>query len=224
MRRALLIVGKAPLAGRAKTRLAPPLTFDEAAWLYRGFLLDTVAMSLDLGWERVCVVHPRGSAAGLHALLPGGVALMEQPEAGLQDALTCAFARHLAAGFQRVVLVGSDTPTLAPGLIEQACRALDDHDLTIGPSADGGYYLIGMRQPQPAVFEAIDWSTSRVYAQTLARTCRLGLRVHRLDEWFDVDEPADLERLRRDLRDAPKDLAPRTRAALDSLAGPATPG
>jgi uncharacterized protein len=214
MRRALIIVGKPPAPGRTKTRLVPPLSADEAAALYAGFLLDSVTLGLGLGWEELTVVHPRAGGPALAALLPSETRLLEQPGEGLAYALPYAFARHLAEGFERVVLIGSDNPTLPPALIEQACVALDSVDVCIGPSADGGYYLIGLRDSHLGVFDAIEWSTSRVYSQTLARAARLGLRVSSLPEWYDVDEPPDLVRLQRDLAVAPESVAPHTRAAL----------
>jgi rSAM/selenodomain-associated transferase 1 len=218
MRRALLIVGKPPEPGSTKTRLVPPLSPEDAAALYRGFLLDSTRMGLDLGWERVTVVHPRGGGQALADLLPPEICLMEQGGQGLSDALPSAFERHLAEGFLRVVLMSSDNPTLPLGLIEQACATLDTHDLSIGPSADGGYYLIGLREPHLGLFEGIDWSTSRVYSQTLAQADRLGLRVGSLQEWYDVDEPTDLERLQRELAASAESVAPYTRAALQRLA------
>jgi rSAM/selenodomain-associated transferase 1 len=214
MRRALLIVGKAPVPGRTKTRLVPPLSPDEAAELYRGFLLDCVSLGLELGWERVSVIHPAGSGDVLAALLPTRALLVEQAGHGLGDALSSAFARHVGEGFQRVVLIGSDNPTLP---IRTACAALDEHDLSIGPTVDGGYYLIGMRAAHLGVFSQIEWSTPRVYAQTLAQAHVLGLRVRAVQEWYDVDEPPDLARLRDDLLSLPRDVAPNTRAALDRL-------
>jgi rSAM/selenodomain-associated transferase 1 len=217
MRRALLIVGKAPVPGQTKTRLVPPLSPAEAAELYRGFLLDSVSLGLDLGWERVSVIHPAGSGQVLGELLPPRVTLVEQSGDGLGDALSSAFDRHLAEGFRRVVLIGSDNPTLPLAPIREACAALDDCDVSIGPTADGGYYLIGMRAAHLGMFENIDWSTPRVYAQTLARALELGLRVHAEREWYDVDEQPDLERLQRDLLSLPRGVAPHTRAALARL-------
>jgi len=217
MRRALLIVGKAPVPGQTKTRLVPPLSPEEAADLYRGFLLDCVSLGLDLGWERVSVVHPAGSGQLLAELLPPRVTLVEQSGHGLGDALSSAFEGHLADGFDRVVLIGSDNPTVPLDPIRAACKALDDHDLSIGPTVDGGYYLIGMRAAHLGVFENIDWSTPRVYAQTLARARKLGLRVYAVPGWYDVDEPHDLDHLRCDLLSLPHDVAPNTRAALDRL-------
>src|SRR5260221_5300928 len=110
MQRALLIVGKAPVPGRTKTRLVPPLSPEEAAELYRGFLLDCVSLGLELGWERVSVIHPAGSGDVLAALLPPQVLLVEQAGHGLGDALSSALAHQLPEGFQRVGLIGSEHP------------------------------------------------------------------------------------------------------------------
>ncbi len=214
MRRALLIVGKAPQAGSAKTRLVPPLSPADAAALYRGFLLDSVALGLGLGWERVSVVHPTGHQQALMEFLPEPVQLFEQRGGDLVTALASAFEAHLAEGFDRVVLIGSDNPTLPRAPIDNACAALDQFDLSIGPTADGGWYLLGMREPHVGVFENVEWSTPRVYAQTLDQAERLGLRVHAVQEWYDVDEPSDLDRLQRELVDRPPDVAPNTRVAL----------
>jgi rSAM/selenodomain-associated transferase 1 len=219
MRRALAVVAKAPVPGRTKTRLVPPLSADEAAALYRGFLLDTLQLAHSLGWERISLVHPRGDAPLLRGLA-AGVELLEQPREGLQQALSFAFEHHFAAGFDSVTLIGSDNPTLPVELIQDAQRALaHEQDLAIGPSLDGGYYLIGMRQPHLGVFDHIDWSTSSVYAQTLERAAGLNLQVHAVPEWYDVDEPADLERLVRELEGSPAGVAPNTRAALERYAG-----
>ena len=219
MRRAFIVVGKAPEPGRTKTRLVPPLTAEGAAELYRGFLLDSVQLGLELGWERTTVVHALGAAPTLRSLLPSDACLLEQEGSGLGDALAYAFQHHFADGFDSVVLIGSDSPTLPSEPVIEACEAIEHtHDLAIGPSADGGYYLIGMRQPHLGVFQDVEWSTPRVYAETVAKTQALGLRVKTLREWYDIDEPADLEHLERELRSSPPGVAPHTRAALRLIA------
>jgi len=218
MRRALIVIGKAPEPGITKTRLVPFLAPEEAATLYRAFLLDAIELGLQLGWERTCVVHPRGAASALKAIVPRQVKLIEQRAGGLGNALAFAFEHHFEEGFERVVLIGSDNPTLQAEPIEQACAALDTHDVSIGPTSDGGYYLIGLRRPHLELFEAIDWSTPQVYAQTLARAQQIGLRVRAVRDWYDVDGPADLDRLQRELRSAPELTARNTRAVLRSLA------
>jgi rSAM/selenodomain-associated transferase 1 len=213
MRRALVIVGKAPEPGRAKTRLVPPLTDIEASELARAFLQDTCAMALGLGWEHVSLIHPPGATRMLDTL---GVRLVPQRGEGLGDALAGAFAEH--AAFEQTVLIGSDTPDLRAELLERASQELASSEAVIGPAADGGYYLLGLRRPEPELFRNIDWSTNRVLAQTLARAEGLGLRVARLPTWADIDTPEDLARLERKLRQAPSSVAPHTREVLSRLA------
>jgi rSAM/selenodomain-associated transferase 1 len=224
MRRALIVIGKAPIPGSTKTRLVPPLTPEDAAAVYRGFLLDTLELATSLAWECTSLIHPRGHAVLLRGLAPGGVRVVEQPGHGLGRALAYAFELHFAKGFESVTLIGSDNPTLPIETVTAAHAALErGSDVAIGPSADGGYYLIGMRQPHLALFEQIDWSTSRVYAQTLARAARLNLSVHSVREWYDVDEPGDLDRLRRELASAPAAVAPHTRHALEAIGAAPVP-
>jgi rSAM/selenodomain-associated transferase 1 len=218
MRRACVIVAKAPEPGKAKTRLVPRLSPEDAAALYAGFLLDAVQLALGLHWERVSLIHPHGCGAALATLVPPDVELVEQPGQGLQAALSYAFEHHIQSErFDRVVLIGSDNPTLHLEPIETACRALDRADVSIGPTSDGGYYLLGMRQFHRALFEDIEWSTPRVHAQTVGQAERLGLRVETVQRWFDVDGPADLDRLQRELGASPPSVAPHTRRALEHI-------
>jgi rSAM/selenodomain-associated transferase 1 len=218
--RALVLVGKAPTAGAAKTRLSPPLSLEQAARLYGGFLSDTATMALGVSCERVSVVYPPGPGVEheLAAVLPPGVRLHAQRGSGLGAALADAFCSHLAEGFERVVLIGSDNPTLPPATIHAAFAGLDDHDLVIGPSVDGGYYLVGMDRPHLAIFEGITWSTQVVYQQTLQRAAEQRLRVLSLTPWYDVDSAADLRRLWDDLATLPPDAAPATRSVLAEVA------
>jgi len=112
---------------------------------------------------------------------------------------------------ESVVVVGSDLPDLPSRLLRDALDALRGHEAraVLGPASDGGYYLIGLNRPQPALFDRIQWSTERVLAQTRQTAKAQGLQVLLLDEWTDVDDAADLDRL---LRDAPESTAARTRA------------
>ncbi len=210
VRRALIIVGKAPIAGSAKTRLVPTLSTDAAADLYRAFLLDTLALSRSLEWERVAIIHPRGHGPALRSFAES-VELVEQPAEGLGNALSYAFEHHFELGFDRVVLIGSDSPTLTVEPILAAERA---EDVALGPTRDGGYYLIGMRRPHLGLFKDIEWSTRHVFAQTIERADELELPVEVVHEWYDVDEAADLDLLVNDLRTQPPRLAAHTRAVL----------
>jgi rSAM/selenodomain-associated transferase 1 len=121
------------------------------------------------------------------------------------------FEDSFRLGMESVVVVGSDLPDLPSRLLQEALDALDGPEdrLVLGPAADGGYYLIGLNRPQPALFERIEWSTDRVLAQTREAAKALGLEVLFLDEWTDVDDASDLNRL---MRAAPESSAARTRA------------
>jgi rSAM/selenodomain-associated transferase 1 len=212
--RACVIVGKAPVAGQAKTRLVPPLTPEGAAALYAAFLRDAVELAQSLNWERVSVIHPAGDHDVLRAIIPANVSLVEQSSPGLGSALSQAFAHHFDHDFKRVVLIGSDNPTLPAEPVRAASDALDRADLAIGPTADGGWYLLAMRRFHAELLENIEWSTSRVYSQTLANANRLGLTVEPVAACFDVDEPHDLARLRSELEHTAPAVARHTRAAL----------
>ena len=123
----------------------------------------------------------------------------QQEGADLGERLANALGHHFELGYQRVVIMNSDGPTLPLAYLEEAFSGLDHADVTLGPGHDGGYYLIGMKQLHPELFQGITWSTEQVIPQTLAICRRLGLTVHQLPEWYDVDVGADLERLDRDL-------------------------
>lgn len=220
MRRSIVVLGKPPRPGATKTRLVPPLTFAEAANLSSGFLRDTVTTALGLGWEQATVVHPAeaDAAKSLGAFLPAEIGLQPQVGVGLEEALIGAFAAQFQAGYGLVVLIGSDTPTLPPDVVGEAARALRSNDLVIGPSADGGYYLIGMTREHPGVFKHITWSTNRVFEQTLERAREHRLRTHVLREWYDIDTVTDLARLREHLGVLPPQAAAATRWELACLA------
>jgi hypothetical protein len=217
--RALIIAGKAPQPGTTKTRLSPPLSLAQAADLDRTFLQDTAAMALGLSCESVTLIYPSQSGArdDLAAASPADRRIRSQPGRGLGAALAGVFTHHLAAGPARVVLVGSDNRTVPAAIFERAWDGLDDHDLVLGPSLDGGYHLVGMTRPHVGIFERITWSTEVVYRETLDRARTLGLGVLSLPEWYDVDTVRELRRLADDLRVLPSDTAPATRAVLGEL-------
>ena len=218
--RIVLVMAKAPRPGAVKTRLCPPLTPGLAADLYRAFLRDTLATAARLPGTALAVVHPPDPDDGaLRAIVPPGAALWPQAGLGLGAGLDGAFARAFAGGFRRVLIVSSDSPTLPVAIYEEAFAALDGHDLVLGPTTDGGYYLIGLTAPRPRLFEEIAWSTAVVYAQTRARAAEHTppLRVHATSEWGDVDTIDDLAPLAVSAL-AGADVAPHTAAILDNVA------
>lgn len=196
----LIVVAKEPLPGQTKTRLCPPLTPQSAAEFYRCLLLDTLALMQRLTAVDHTVAYTPARAREYFAQLsPDGFRLLPQVGANLGARLANALGDHFALGYRRAVIMNSDGPTLPLAHLAEAFSGLDLADVTLGPGHDGGYYLIGMKQLHPALFRGIDWSTSRVISQTLSICQRLGLAVHQLPKWYDVDVAADLERLRHDL-------------------------
>ena len=203
---ALAIMARAPLAGQAKTRLAPLLGTQGAARAQRYFTRRTLhlAVAADMGDVTLWCAPDTGLRffRALHRV--NGVALQSQGEGDLGMRMRQVFAHHFARGSrvinqsaQALLLIGTDCPILAPGHLQAAARALQQHDVVVVPAEDGGYVLIGMRRPVLEVFDGIDWSTPRVMAQTRAQLSRAGASWIELPTLWDVDEPADWLRLQQ---------------------------
>jgi hypothetical protein len=221
MSAALAIFAKAPVAGQVKTRLCPPLTAEQAAKLYECFLLDTVARACSLTGVRVFLaITPGGTEPLFRALLSCPVNYLPQRGATLGEREANVFADLLQQGFSRIVIIGSDIPTLPPAHLHAAFACLEEpgNDVVMGPSDDGGYYLIGARALHPTLFQDIAWSTPTVCAETLTRARRAGLHVAQVPSWHDVDNADDLRKLVLKLNVAePEPVAPYTQAYLACL-------
>ncbi len=200
---ALIVFAKYPLAGQVKTRLGAQIGMARAAELYRSFLERTFALCQQCpGAPAVFVAfEPAHRAAAFRTLVPPEFALFPQQGDDLGTRLRAAFTRVSEKGAQRMVALGSDSPTLPPTYLELALCALAHRDLALGPAEDGGYYLIGLRRPQPRLFEGIAWSTRAVFAQTQKRAAELGLSCEVLPAWYDIDDRRSLERAVRDVDD-----------------------
>lgn len=212
------VVAKAPRAGQSKTRLCPPLLPDQAAQLAAAFLADTMtaAARAEVDVRLMC-----RDAAEREALLPyasGRASVHVQQGRGLGAALESAFIRGLRDGYRSVGVLGMDSPSLPPEVLARAFACLHDGaDIVMGPSEDGGYYLLAARRTYPTLFRDVEWSTSDVARETLARCSALGLRTHLVDRWQDVDDAAALRALRRQIEMADPRVAPATRTALRQL-------
>lgn len=222
MSNALAIFAKAPVAGQVKTRLCPPLTPERAAELSRCFLLDTLERMCGLEAVEVFVaISPTDSESLFRSLIPFPVRYRPQRGASLGERQFNTLGDMMSAGFSRALIIGSDIPTLPVAYVQEAFRRLEDPacDAVFGPSHDGGYYLVGARQPHRRLFENIVWSTPQVLQQTLAQARKYGYAVALVPPWYDVDRPQDLPRLVRDAQERAggPDDAPRTRRALARL-------
>ena len=212
---ALLVVAKRPAPGRTKTRLTPPLSPEQAAALYECFLLDTLDLVRRLPGVTPAIAYlPAEERAYFEALAPD-FELVLQEGADLGERLDSALTRLLVAGYQHVAIMNSDGPTLPLACLTGAFDALaGGADVVLGPCDDGGYYLIGLKQPAPRLLREVRMSTPDVLADTLAIAAEEGLTVELLPTWYDVDDAESLERLKAELTDAPAHVAPRYQAFL----------
>jgi rSAM/selenodomain-associated transferase 1 len=214
MNASLIVVAKKPQRGSTKTRLCPPFTPEAAAEFYGCMMRDTLALALKLrGIDLTLAYTPASAIDYFQKLVPDGFSLIPQRGADLGQRLANALAHHLQQGYRKAVIMNSDGPTLPLVHLKEAFAELDHVDVTLGMGHDGGYYLIGLKQHYPELFQNISWSTERVIPQTLEICRNLKLKAHSLPEWYDVDVEADLKRLCRDLTENPAS-APHTHAFL----------
>ncbi|MBI2119024.1 MAG: TIGR04282 family arsenosugar biosynthesis glycosyltransferase [Elusimicrobia bacterium] len=214
MDRQLVIFIKAPVAGEVKTRLVPPLTFEQAAGAYKSWAQDLYKRFSSLKFLKVQIAykaHPnfpnpqwlkgdKNSESSISQKLffknfQDKIPYFLQKGKDLGERLIHAFSHTFREGAKTVVLIGSDSPGLPLAYIKEAFHALKKSDLVIGPSLDGGYYLIALNQGVkfPKLIQNIPWSSSCVLKKTLQNAKKLNLKVHLLPEYFDIDEPNDLQ-------------------------------
>ena len=214
---AIIIFAKTPEPGAVKTRLAPMLGEERAARLYAAFIQDTLAAC------EVVEVDLRLYTAGApnsfpNELIPPGATLHGQEGDGLGARMERAFSATFGEGYERAVIVGTDYPMLGPAVIRQAFEILGaegGRKVPIGPSADGGYYMLGLSSPFPDIFE-MTYSHPDVAADTIRRINRGGRVPVLLPKGYDIDRPRDLRRLIGDLR-SDSERAPRSFHALEEL-------
>jgi len=219
----LAIMTKAPLPGKVKTRLVPPLTPEQAAQLNVAFLQDlsraiqhASEMAPALG---VAVYTPAGAEATYKDVLPDQFLLLRQRGHDFGQRLILAAEDLFAVGFGSMCLINSDSPTVPAYSFAQAALELahPGDRVVLGPADDGGYYLIGIKRMHRRLFEGIEWSTDRVLEQTKQRAAGLGVRVQELARGLDVDDLKGLRGLLEELASSGDDVAPNTRALLEEL-------
>ena len=196
---ALVIFAKAPIPGQVKTRLCPPLTPDEAATLHGSFVLDTLertkaaVIRLKLPFDRYLACTPSSTLVFFKIMEERqAVTLIDQEGEDLGTRMHGACETLFKRGYHRILIIGTDVPSLPLDYYKQALLLLEKHDLVLGPSLDGGYYLIGLNKPTPILFENIPWSTDRVLALTREKADSVGMSTALLPEWRDIDRIEDL--------------------------------
>jgi uncharacterized protein len=195
---AVAIMAKAPRAGEVKTRLCPPLSLVDAAELYRRLLLDKIEQVSSLRMASLAIAYTPAEARAFFEEVAPGFVLVPQRGADLGDRLANSLGELLGQGHRGALAIDSDTPTLPLAFLQQALDLIvtPEIDVVLGPTEDGGYYLIGLRAVHRELFEAMAWSTQQVLSETIRRADAKGLRVACLPPWYDIDSPDDLARLR----------------------------
>jgi rSAM/selenodomain-associated transferase 1 len=209
---ALIIMGKAPRIGHVKTRLAANLPAEAVVDLYKCMIEDTLDLARSFSPDALAIVCPTSDVADLTGWLPA-IEIVGQHGEGLAAGLLSAFRIFIDRGYQRVVALDGDSPQLPRETLENAFQLLDKADLVVGPTTDGGYYLVGSTTVQVKLFDRRQMGTGSALHSLTATARGLGLRVAFTETSYDVDEAEDLARLARELRVFPS-RAPRTAAWL----------
>jgi uncharacterized protein len=203
----LVVMARAPRPGMVKTRLAQSLSVEAVTELYRCLLDDTMALARSLGTVEVAIMCPVSDVKELKRL--AGASVVGQKGEGLAAGLTSVFAHFAAGGGQRVVAFNSDSPHLPVSILGSAFEALAGHDVVVGPTHDGGYYLVGAKAAHPGLFAGDGMGTNTALEALLAHAHALRLSVGFTEPFYDIDVESDLTRLAAELRFAPG-RAPRT--------------
>jgi rSAM/selenodomain-associated transferase 1 len=207
--RVLVIMAKAPRPGAVKTRLAPGLSLEAVTAFYRCLLDDTLALAQSLGDVEVAIMCPDSDVNELAQLEGNEASVIAQKGEGLAAGLTSVFAHFAKDRRRRIIAFNSDSPHLPRSVLEDGFETLAAHDLVVGPTHDGGYYLVGSKASHPTLFASDGMGTGSALESLLSRARALELSVGFVDPFYDIDVADDLARLSAELRLAPE-RAPRT--------------
>lgn len=214
-----LIFAKYPQPGRVKTRMTPPLTPEQAAGIHCASLLavcERINALTDV--ETILVVTPDEQLDKFKKIVPDNVDDYWTQGAGdLGERLTRAVDRAFSQDADAVILLGADSPTTPNEIFLQTIGLLSKHDAVLGPCEDGGYYLLALSKPLPALFQNIDWGSENVADQTRARAADGAIDLSELKTWYDLDRYEDLVRAQRDLQSVSKDVLPHTFALKERI-------
>jgi len=210
---ALIVVAKRPAPGKTKTRLSPPLTPQLASALYECFLFDTLDQMRQVIDAHHVIAYL--DEQDYFQRIAADFELIQQEGDDLGVRLDNALTSYLSRGYERAVIMDSDSPTLPAAYLSQAFQLLSDGaDVVLGPCDDGGYYLIGIKKPRPRLLREVQMSTSTVTADTIALAEQEGLRVNLLPIWYDVDDAASLIRLMKEVESPDSQATVHTRRFL----------
>jgi rSAM/selenodomain-associated transferase 1 len=199
----LVIMAKAARPGAVKTRLAACLSPEAITGLYRCLLEDTLSLAKSLDDVETAIMSPPADVEDVRCMTGDRVQVVAQAGEGLGAGLTSVFTYFAAAGARRIVAFNSDSPHLPASALRGAFGALRSCDLVVGPTHDGGYYLVGATAPHPGLFTERALGTTTALESLLARAQALQLSVRSIDAFYDIDVPADLARVAEELRMAP---------------------
>lgn len=195
MKKAIICFTRIPVPGKTKTRLMPLLSGEQCAALHTAFLRDIASVCAQTEAALFTAYTPEGDPAQLASLFPGNTVFFPQEGEDLGARMNNALNYVLSQGFEACVLIGADLPLLTEAHLAAAFNALQANDMTLGPTTDGGYYLIGLRRPCPAVFQNQQYSTTSVFENTVAAAREAGLTCCAAPPCDDTDTPEDLRSL-----------------------------
>lgn len=197
MNRCLIIFAKEPKKGKVKTRLAGHLSETECLRLYKRFLRNTVFLARNIKCcRRIIAYDADNQNPSFLKKIASDFGFYRQQGKNLGERMLDAF-KTFAITNTKTVIIGSDSPGLPRSYINRAFNELNKKDLVLGPAYDGGYYLIGLKKPQRAIFKGIKWGLSSVFAKTLKNAKKLKKKIAVLDFWHDIDIPQDLKYLKK---------------------------
>ena len=212
-KRTLVVMAKAPRPGTVKTRLSSAIPVDGVTELYRCLLRDTLTLAHSLPGVSVAIMCPESDVEDLRQFALAGTDIVAQQGTGLAAGLTSVLAHFTVKAGQRAIAFNSDSPHLPAAILAGAFETLSTHDVVVGPTQDGGYYLVGAKTPHATLFDDDGMGTNTALDGLLARARRLDLSVGLTEPFYDVDVESDLSRLAAELRHAPE-RAPQTAAWL----------
>jgi rSAM/selenodomain-associated transferase 1 len=217
---ALAVMAKAPVPGQVKTRLLSVFTAEEAATFSRSLLLDQLNHLQELdSTDFYLAFAPDDAHSLMEQISPACFQLFPQRGDDLGARMATVFEKLFQMGHKNIVLIGGDLPPVPLHFLAEAYRFLESSNkgVVLGPSRDGGYYLVGSNRPTPEIFQSMTWSHSKVLAQTLERLASLEIDFHLLPSWFDIDTPDDLRHLRSVVDASLQKAMPNTLALLRRL-------